>query len=114
MDIMATLEVMIKFSRVREKSYIGVYEEEFANYTDMTSILKVLLDNEKHPELNYMSYYDPDIERLSHPERVNLENMMNPTELNKYEKYYDHIKINLYKKISYQKRYFRLYKVFYY
>ena len=82
MDIMATLEVLIKFSRVREKSYIGVYEEEFANYTDITSILKVLLDNEKHPELNYMSYYDPDIERLSHPERVNLENRMNPTELN--------------------------------
>ena len=98
-DILGQVEELKKFSRVREKSYITIYEEEFKNNTDTTSIIKSLMDNNKHPELNYVSYYYPEINQLSYYEKANIESTMDEEEVNNIKNI-----INIFKSI-YIKRY---------
>ena len=79
-DVLSNVEELKKFFGIGGKSYLDVYEEEFENNTDTTSILSSLLDNSKHPELNYISYYFPNIDELN--ERYNIEQSLKEREIN--------------------------------
>ena len=79
-DVLSNVEELKKFFGIGGKSYLDVYEEEFENNTDTTSILSSLLDNSKHPELNYISCYFPNIDELN--ERYNIEQSLNEREIN--------------------------------
>ena len=79
-DVLSQIEVLKKFARAGGKSYIDVYEEEFENNTNATSILSSLMNNEMHPELNFISYYFPHINESD--ERYNIEKSMDDTVVN--------------------------------
>ena len=72
--------ILNRFSKVGQKSHIKVYEEDFENITDATSLINGLMDNNKHPELNIIGYYDPDITKLPPPQRFNIEERINEIE----------------------------------
>ena len=82
MDTLNEIEELKIFSRIRERSYIRIYEEEFGNNTDKTSIINSLMNNTKHPELNYIAYYNPEMNKMNHLQRFNIEETMDETEKN--------------------------------
>ena len=79
-DVLSGIGDLKKFTEVEGRSYIDFYEEEFENNTDTTSILSSLMNNEKHPELNYISYYIPHIDESD--KRNNIEEILDETEIN--------------------------------
>ena len=79
-DVLSRVGALRKFSKYREKNYMHVYEDEFENITDTTFILSSLMDNELHPELNYISYYIPNLD--SNDKRFNIEELLDETEIN--------------------------------
>ena len=82
MDTLNEIEELKIFSRIRERSYIRIYEEEFGNNTDKTSIINSLMNNTKHPELNYIAYYNPEMNKMNHLQRLNIEETLDETEKN--------------------------------
>ena len=79
-DVLSRVGALRKFSKYREKNYMRAYEDEFENITDTTFILSSLMDNELHPELNYISYYIPNLD--SNDKRFNIEELLDETEIN--------------------------------
>ena len=79
-DVLSRVGALRKFSKYREKNYMHVYEDEFENITDTTFILSSLMDNELHPELNYIAYYIPNLD--SNDKRFNIEELLDETEIN--------------------------------
>ena len=81
----ATLEELSKIPQLNkflnndDNPYVKEYEKEFTHITDTNKILNSLFDNEKHPELNYIGYYnpnDPNVEQMSEEEIRNIKNMI--------------------------------------
>ena len=69
-------EDLNKYLNNEQFSYVNKYEEEFKNITDTNIILNSLLDNEKHPELNTIGYYNQDNQERILEEEINIKNMI--------------------------------------
>ena len=79
-EVLFNVPALKRLFSFQRKSFIHIYEEEFGNNTDTTFILNSLMDNEKHPELNYISYYFPGIDNSD--EQYDIEQTMNQEEVN--------------------------------
>ena len=62
----------LKDFAINNFNYIEKYEKEFNETKDPNSIIESLLNNEKHPELNYISYYkyNGNIQSLTEESRI--------------------------------------------
>ena len=69
-------EDLNKYLNNEQFSYVNKYEEEFKNIKDTNIILNSLLDNEKHPELNTIGYYNQDNQERILEEEINIKNMI--------------------------------------
>ena len=73
------IDILKDFQKDEENIYMNKYDEEFSKITDTNAILKILFDNKKHPELNTIGYYNPNINDqidLNEEEQNNIKNMI--------------------------------------
>ena len=73
------IDILKDFQKDEENIYINKYDEEFSKITETNIVLKNLFDNTKHPELNTIGYYNPNINDqidLNEEEQNNIKNMI--------------------------------------
>ena len=65
-----------RFKDYEENPFVNSYEKEFENISDTNFILKSLFENEKHPELNTIGYYNAEKSELSDEEKNSIKHMI--------------------------------------
>ena len=76
---LSKIDELNKFINPEDNSYVNEYEKEFDRIIETNEILNSLFNKEKHPELNYIGYYNrdnPNIEEMSDEEIQNIKNMI--------------------------------------